>query len=369
MTQPQVGDFEVAIGVLAVIHFLGLAYSTSASLHRQVSGISDNQTFTLDYSSQQEIPQDLINSIRETLLRNSQGFFTGTSYRLVNIRQAGPWAIIGIAIPKEIVSENNTYPFRETSNILANRRDDGSWVSGLRFTDDYSVLLKLAPSSFLSDTSKRLLSKNRIEDRSLPLGDGYMGVNYFSDGLDLLSGADGFPIAAAQESPLLNGIDVSHNNIDGYGLIDWSQVYNAGNRFAFAKATEGIGWYDKKFTQNMLDARANNILIGAFDYARPDLNSPEAEASYFLDVAGGYLSNGYLRPALDLEMGSSIGWSNLSNWADTWIRTIKNATGITPILYCDSDYANHLDSLLTKYDLWIAHPYVSPELCTEMTLE
>jgi len=41
----------------------------------------------------------------------------------------------------------------------------------------------------------------------------------------------------------VNGIDVSH----WQGNIDWSKVYNSGYRFAFAKATEGVGFTDSNF--------------------------------------------------------------------------------------------------------------------------
>ena len=37
----------------------------------------------------------------------------------------------------------------------------------------------------------------------------------------------------------LQGIDISHHNIDDYSLVDWSEVCNAGYTFAFVKATDG----------------------------------------------------------------------------------------------------------------------------------
>jgi GH25 family lysozyme M1 (1,4-beta-N-acetylmuramidase)/surface antigen len=151
----------------------------------------------------------------------------------------------------------------------------------------------------------------------------------------------------------VEGIDVSH----WQGNIDWSSVYNSGKKFAFAKATEGVGFTDPNFDKNMNEAHAAGMLIGAYHYARPDLGNDAAdEARYFVSVAGKYLKDGYLRPALDLEEGASLGKVALSNWVHEWMETVKSETGIEPIIYVNSNYANnYLDSSVTKYNLWIAH--------------
>jgi GH25 family lysozyme M1 (1,4-beta-N-acetylmuramidase) len=151
----------------------------------------------------------------------------------------------------------------------------------------------------------------------------------------------------------VNGIDVSH----WQGTIDWSQVYNSGYRFAFAKASEGDGLEDTYFTANMNNGYNAGMLMGAYHFARPDLENDAAdEARYFVSVAGTYLKVGYLRPALDLEKGASLGKEALSNWVHEWMNTVKSETGIEPIIYVNSNYANnYLDSSVTQYDLWIAH--------------
>jgi GH25 family lysozyme M1 (1,4-beta-N-acetylmuramidase) len=149
------------------------------------------------------------------------------------------------------------------------------------------------------------------------------------------------------------GIDVSHHQ----GNIDWSSVYNSGKKFAFAKSTEGVGFTDPNFDKNMGEAHTAGMLIGAYHYARPDLGNDAAdEARYFVSVAGKYLKDGYLRPALDLEEGASLGKAALSNWVHEWMNTVKSETGIEPIIYVYSDYANnYLDNSMTEYNLWIAH--------------
>jgi len=163
----------------------------------------------------------------------------------------------------------------------------------------------------------------------------------------------------------LQGIDISHHNIDNYNLIDWSQVHNAGYSFAFVKATDGYNscWADPTFTTNMEHGHSAGMFIGAYHYARPDLNRDAAvEADCFLRVAGKYLIKGYLRPALDVETGAWLGKDVLTNWVHVWMTTVKNRTGIEPILYTYSNFINNFEISLTRYDLWLAHYTGDPEI-------
>jgi len=170
------------------------------------------------------------------------------------------------------------------------------------------------------------------------------------------------PLTTPPTPTYIQGIDVSHYQ----GDISWSEVYGAGYRFAFVKASEGVGWIDPNFVTNMDNGSDAGLLMGAYHFARPDLgNDAQDEALCFVSVARNYLKGGYLRPALDLEVGSSLGKEALSNWVHEWMETVKNETGIEPIIYVSSNYANnYLDNSVAKYDLWIAHwtydPATSP---------
>ncbi|NQS91642.1 MAG: glycoside hydrolase family 25 protein, partial [Chloroflexi bacterium] len=151
----------------------------------------------------------------------------------------------------------------------------------------------------------------------------------------------------------VDGLDVSH----WQGTINWTQVANANIKFTFAKGTEGVGWTDVKFHTNMNQGRDAGIFMGVYHFARPDLgNSGAAEANYFLSVAGDYLDSGYLRPVLDLEVGSSLGRVALSNWVLEWMETVKDRTGISPLIYTNVNFINnYLTEAVTEYDLWVAH--------------
>ncbi len=63
----------------------------------------------------------------------------------------------------------------------------------------------------------------------------------------------------------VEGIDVSH----WQGDIDWSSVYNSGKKFAFAKATEGVGFIDPNFDKNMNEAHAASATDSIEDASVP----------------------------------------------------------------------------------------------------
>ena len=159
------------------------------------------------------------------------------------------------------------------------------------------------------------------------------------------------------------GMDISHHNIDGYGAIDWARAGGAGCSFAFVKASEGDNWEDPTFTPNIVEGQAAGIAMGAYHYARPDLN-PDAklEAQWFVQVAGAYLTTGHLRPALDLETGFALGKAALAAWISTWMETVHSQSGVEPIIYVSGDSPQTLDASLAKYDLWIGSPSANPNV-------
>jgi len=153
----------------------------------------------------------------------------------------------------------------------------------------------------------------------------------------------------------LSGIDVSK----WQGTVNWPQVCNSGVKFAFVKATEGVGYTDPYFNTNMTKAHAAGLLVGAYHFATPYTNGRYdaiTEADAFVAASQKYFTNGYLRPVLDLEQGSGLGRKTLSAWVTDWMDRVKAKTGIEPLLYVNSNYANnYLDVSLTRYDLWLAH--------------
>src|SRR5581483_3318629 len=130
---------------------------------------------------------------------------------------------------------------------------------------------------------------------------------------------------ALAQRPL--GVDVYTGN----GSITWSSVYNAGYKFAWAKASEGVGYQDAQFTANAVNAQNAGVLLGAYHYARYDLKLGLAgatnEANWFWSVAGPYIkaNGGYLVPFLDVEQDTTnYTMTTLSQWVVTWCNIISN---------------------------------------------
>ena len=149
------------------------------------------------------------------------------------------------------------------------------------------------------------------------------------------------------------GIDVSHYQ----GTINWTSVAAAGKTFAYQKASEGVGFADATLGTNMSGGTAAGLLMGVYHHATPSTAANDAvnEANYFVSQAHNYMGSGFLRPAVDLSVGTSLGAAGLSSWVNTFIQTVKSATNVEPLIYTNNDIAtNYLDSSVTSHDLWIA---------------
>jgi GH25 family lysozyme M1 (1,4-beta-N-acetylmuramidase) len=166
----------------------------------------------------------------------------------------------------------------------------------------------------------------------------------------------GTAVAALAASTLAyaDGVDVSH----WQGTIAWTQVENAGVQFAFMKATEGTGYTDTMLARNWAATEQVGIYRGAYHFARPSVGSAPAQARYFVSKVGSFKEHGVLPPVLDLEVTGGLGPSALRTWVSTWLTTVEDLTGRTPILYFSpSFWETNLgnSTAFSRYPLWIAH--------------
>ncbi|MGI8967158.1 MAG: glycoside hydrolase family 25 protein, partial [Limisphaerales bacterium] len=114
-----------------------------------------------------------------------------------------------------------------------------------------------------------------------------------------------------------NGIDVSRYQ----GTINWVSVRGAGYTVAWAQATRGSYLVNANFTANMSNGKAAGVLMGAYHFAEPAVNSPSTEANYFWNLAGPYIvaDGKTLMPMLDVEVFTGhVGASSYSDWANQW---------------------------------------------------
>ena len=164
------------------------------------------------------------------------------------------------------------------------------------------------------------------------------------------------------------GIDVSSHN----GHVDWKTVAKQGVKFAWVKATEGQTHVNRNWVKRYNGAVDNNIIVGAYHFARPDFNnydSPEADAvaefNHFrktLDQVGG-LKPGNLVPAIDLEAGMKTDDQYNADWYLEWLRLTEKEWGVKGIVYTAKwawnlylRKANKKDlQKFTEYPVWWAN--------------
>ena len=186
----------------------------------------------------------------------------------------------------------------------------------------------------------------------------------------------------------IHGADISRWQHPNDAQIDFAKMYAAGIRFVFIKASDTRDAADqlsvKYAAMDHNAAQAAGIYTGFYHYAvLPDVTDSEgikkdalAQAQkvvWRLASLGGYGEKD-LPYALDLENKcvrlSSSGAcqkyatrSAVTLWATTFLASVKEKTGRTPILY---SYANFLEGSmvrsaeLTQYPLWLAQYSIDP---------
>ena len=145
-----------------------------------------------------------------------------------------------------------------------------------------------------------------------------------------------FAAGRAQANNLF-GIDVSHYQ----GSPNWGSVHSCGAQYAFAKATEGNYYEDASFNYNMSNGKGAGVQMGAYHFARPDLNCVSTEANYFWNFAGGkIIADGKsLYPMVDFEVFNGHACqSSYTAWFNTWSSDVKAKTShfLHPVIYASA---------------------------------
>ena len=185
----------------------------------------------------------------------------------------------------------------------------------------------------------------------------------------------------------IHGTDVSRWQHPGDKPIDFVKMYSAGIRFVMIKASDTRDDADalslKYLLSDRAGAQAAGLYTGYYHYAiLPNTTDREAvirdakaqaqKTIWRLSSMGGYTEKD-LPYALDLEnncvavSGSSCTKyaqkSLVTLWAETWLDTMRDATGRKPILY---SYPTFLEQAMVRseklrqYPLWLAQYGVNP---------
>jgi lysozyme len=163
-------------------------------------------------------------------------------------------------------------------------------------------------------------------------------VRYWPAFLLVLLLAESARVLAAGVCPVgsvLEGVDVSV--YDGT-TIDWNQVAGAGKAFAFARVSDGTSDVDPTFDTNYAAIKAAGMIRGAYQFFEP-AQDPVAQANLLLSKIG-TLRPGDLPPVLDIEVtGGQLPATIVTN-IQTWISTVQQATGVTPMIYTAAGFWN-----------------------------
>lgn len=102
---------------------------------------------------------------------------------------------------------------------------------------------------------------------------------------------------------MIYGIDVSYHQ----EVIDWPKVKAGGVVFAIIKATEGTGYTDPKFADNIKGCIDAGIVPGTYHFFSPKLD-PIAQAENYLNAMAKTIpaSAKTLPPCLDLEVSGGL---------------------------------------------------------------
>ena len=152
----------------------------------------------------------------------------------------------------------------------------------------------------------------------------------------------------------MHGIDVSRHQ----GNISWQsvkdmQVNNIRLRFAFIKATEGLGRVDEQFRKNWFHAKKAGVTRGAYHFLIAS-KSGKAQAENFIETVK--LEKGDLPPVLDVEQTYGASAGELQQRVADWLAAVEKKYRVKPIIYTNVDfYETFLAGRFDDYPLWVAH--------------
>ena len=152
----------------------------------------------------------------------------------------------------------------------------------------------------------------------------------------------------------IHGIDVSkYQRFIDWKLVSDMNVNDVRIRFAFIKATEGLGNIDRHFKRNWKKAQDAGISRGAYHFFLATKNG-KAQAQNFISRVD--LGKGDLPPVIDVEQTYGVSTERLRQNVKLFLDALEFNYGVKPIIYTNVDFYNHyLKGEFDKYPLWVAH--------------
>jgi lysozyme len=142
----------------------------------------------------------------------------------------------------------------------------------------------------------------------------------------------------------LLGVDVSH----WQGVMDWRKANNAGVKFAFIKATEGLNWYDPQFSANVSGAREYEIPVGIYHYWR-GLVAPELQFANIIKSYEAIEIGDTIPIAIDVESHDGPTPTQTRDMLAKFVQLLIDETGKLPTNYTSKE---RWDRYVAQYDRW-----------------
>lgn len=156
----------------------------------------------------------------------------------------------------------------------------------------------------------------------------------------------------------IRGIDLSHHQKD----VDWDKLKEAGQRFAYLKATEGGDHKDTQFKRNWAEARRVGIPRGAYHFFT--FCKPGAEqAKNFIETVP--VEADALPPVIDFEFVGNCKErppkEKLLKELEDFNQALKKRYGKQPMLYLTWEaHLRYLQGEAHRYPIWARNTYFKP---------
>jgi GH25 family lysozyme M1 (1,4-beta-N-acetylmuramidase) len=148
-------------------------------------------------------------------------------------------------------------------------------------------------------------------------------------------------------------IDVSSWQHPGGAGIDFNKVKASGVDGVWIKCTQGTTYVNPFFKGDYDGAKAAGLVVGAFHFATPSVNSAEAEAAHALATCAGLDLE--LGLALDMEQLGTVAPHDAGPWCESWLSQVAAQHVLAPF-YTDQSLLSQIIGAPWGYPLWIADP-------------
>lgn len=144
----------------------------------------------------------------------------------------------------------------------------------------------------------------------------------------------------------IRGLDVSHYQNE----IDWTKLKDSQYEFVYIKATEGQGMKDATFLYNWNQAKANNLLVGAYHFFTTS-STGEEQAHNFIETVP---VEDALPAVIDIEISKGLDQEEVRENLTSMIDALVDVYGKTPILYVTYDtYNEYVLGHFKESSIWI----------------